>query len=1267
MLVGGSEDDSTLNATLGNPNDAGGAEITPSLSGIEVVNVAFTSSSTAMTLNMQDAEDVEQVHVTRVSGSKTATVDDMDSTVTTLSVKNSSQAANVQLLYRDAALKGDQTVTVTLDNALITDLYVGSTAVTPTEQIETLKIVTTGSASSVTLLDNLADNVATTKQTISIEAGADLEISGIADDTEVYTINVSGAADVTLGEVGNRTGSTVAGASHTGALTANITNLVDDSTGSVTSGSGDDVITSSDGNAATYAADLEADVTTGAGDDSVTIDGSVINDELTGADRAGSISTGDGDDTVSVAGGVEVNASISAGEGADSVTLGGTIGAAVAANTDSDVDGSINLGAGDDTLTFDYAEVGTSSREGTGGAGITAISGSVDGGDGTDTLVINSNETATTVAASLATNADRVTGIETLRLISRQSLSNVANANTDDINAAAGATVVKANDLDMTTADFTVDAGEFTGLSAIELVNDAKVISVTNNGATSYFAGDAASYTITGLAGQTIKVTADETGTGNANRDVGVGATAYATAVAADVTADAVLSLKLATLATGTKQSSETADDVVAITIEGTGDVSIADAGDGTRTGTNDDIEGLSLTINGSADRTIALSANDFLNSLTVAGDASGALAFTNVEADEIDMTAMAADLTVTLDDDDDKVIELGSGDDVLNALADTVNEDDTIDGGSGTDRLIVDVLASATNITENDDEVFESISAIEEVELRSDADVVLDDDADATGVTTVIVDSTSTTGSMISIQSDFNRGLAVTSESASVTEIDNDADVDLTVTVEQLGADTTLTLTDAGKGAVSVTVTADDIATDIDSTNVGGSNNSEFKVTVAAGSIDTLVVKDSKAAASAGGAVAITGAVTVTTDAAWAGAGETLVIDVSDLNDDDVDAEDDGDLTDDAGDINDDQTVTINASASVAGDYKVNVKGSALVDTVTGTANADTIDGAAGADVITGAGGADTLTGGTGADTFKYTAVSESTGATADSITDFTTGSDKIQIAFTSTAATISVAGFANNKASVADSLVTLSGTAGDWFYATNGSVAVDVDGNGNIQDGIDYLIDVTGAVAAADVNFVITGDGGAQTITGGAGADTINAGAGADIITGGLGIDTIDLGAADTDNDKVVFTSASTANRDVVSNFEVGGDIIGLTEANFASINFANTAAGTATGVALNAGDYNEIAAAGALAADKVNVITTQAGYASYALAHAAVTAAAGEMFVLFYNSATSKTELYWDADGSTSAGGVLIGSFDIAGADVTNLSQANFAVFG
>ena len=67
--------------------------------------------------------------------------------------------------------------------------------------------------------------------------------------------------------------------------------------------------------------------------------------------------------------------------------------------------------------------------------------------------------------------------------------------------------------------------------------------------------------------------------------------------------------------------------------------------------------------------------------------------------------------------------------------------------------------------------------------------------------------------------------------------------------------------------------------------------------------------------------------------------------------------------------------------------------------DHLDGGAGADHLDGASGNDVISGGSGADFLTGGAGSDTFVYTAVAGSTPSAHDTITDFTVGTDKIDL----------------------------------------------------------------------------------------------------------------------------------------------------------------------------------------------------------------------------------------------------------------------------
>ena len=89
-------------------------------------------------------------------------------------------------------------------------------------------------------------------------------------------------------------------------------------------------------------------------------------------------------------------------------------------------------------------------------------------------------------------------------------------------------------------------------------------------------------------------------------------------------------------------------------------------------------------------------------------------------------------------------------------------------------------------------------------------------------------------------------------------------------------------------------------------------------------------------------------------------------------------------------------------------------------------------------------------------------------------------------------------------------------------------------------------------------DFNGAAEDGNGEYSVTGGSGADTIIGGDGDDTITGLLGIDVIDLDAGTS----VVVTSATAAaaDRDVVTNFTLGTDVLGLTA--------AKTTVGTAAG---------------------------------------------------------------------------------------------------
>lgn len=74
-------------------------------------------------------------------------------------------------------------------------------------------------------------------------------------------------------------------------------------------------------------------------------------------------------------------------------------------------------------------------------------------------------------------------------------------------------------------------------------------------------------------------------------------------------------------------------------------------------------------------------------------------------------------------------------------------------------------------------------------------------------------------------------------------------------------------------------------------------------------------------------------------------------------------------------------------------------IRGSGFADMLRGDAGANAFEGGTGNDRLVGLGSADRLTGGAGSDHFVYTALVDSRHGAADIITDFTAGSDRIDL----------------------------------------------------------------------------------------------------------------------------------------------------------------------------------------------------------------------------------------------------------------------------
>ena len=184
---------------------------------------------------------------------------------------------------------------------------------------------------------------------------------------------------------------------------------------------------------------------------------------------------------------------------------------------------------------------------------------------------------------------------------------------------------------------------------------------------------------------------------------------------------------------------------------------------------------------------------------------------------------------------------------------------------------------------------------------------------------------------------------------------------------------------------------------------------------------------------------------------------------------------------------INTSITGTGNNDTIIGSNTASTLNGGAGNDTITGGTGNDTINGGDGNDTITGGVGRDTLTGGAGADTFVFAANAVgavvSSVAAADTITDFTSGTDKLSITnITSGAPTAFLGNFANfttaNAAAAAD------GRAGLAFYVTSENNLY-VEATAGTQGTTDTVINLTGVTALTGADLLVGPQGNGNTLS--------------------------------------------------------------------------------------------------------------------------------------------------------------------------------------
>ncbi|WP_248751996.1 M10 family metallopeptidase C-terminal domain-containing protein [Pseudomonas sp. MWU15-20650] len=175
------------------------------------------------------------------------------------------------------------------------------------------------------------------------------------------------------------------------------------------------------------------------------------------------------------------------------------------------------------------------------------------------------------------------------------------------------------------------------------------------------------------------------------------------------------------------------------------------------------------------------------------------------------------------------------------------------------------------------------------------------------------------------------------------------------------------------------------------------------------------------------------------------------------------------GNDTLDCSGFNQKQTLNLNAETlSDVGGMKGNVsiaKG-VTVENAIGGAHHDTLIGNNANNRLKGGGGADTLTGGGGADVFVYDKATDSTAANADLITDFVSGTDKIDLNGLSKDAHTPLRLVHAYTGRIGDTLVRFNPYSGRYF------VAIDLTGNGQT----DFLVKSTRLIRPQDINGLVT-----------------------------------------------------------------------------------------------------------------------------------------------------------------------------------------------
>jgi len=285
---------------------------------------------------------------------------------------------------------------------------------------------------------------------------------------------------------------------------------------------------------------------------------------------------------------------------------------------------------------------------------------------------------------------------------------------------------------------------------------------------------------------------------------------------------------------------------------------------------------------------------------------------------------------------------------------------------------------------------------------------------------------------------------------------------------------------------------------------------------------------------------------------------------------------------------------VTNNATTATAG---FSLTTGAGADALTGGAGNDTLIGGAGNDTLTGGVGRDSLTGGTGTDTFVFAANAAAavvSGASAtDTITDFTTGTDKLSLGQAPTQFT---GNFAN--ITLAQAAVAAAGLTNQAVFVTSENNLYVIASAAGALATTDTVINLTGVTSLQTSDFGLGAQGTGNAVTLSAAAanvttaamtnanamttnadDTISS-TGAFLvnstITGGAGNDTLTISTDPTAGAGFTLAAASATGAAVTGveriALTLGNTTNALTLPTTAGLAVSNSSATAAMNVALN-----------------------------------------------------------------------------------------------